>query len=288
MKSRDARGALIARFQEEAANSGAQAGRRAGRLTVVDMANLPIRPVSPANAVIVTGGFLSGLLIAFLLRVVFRKGWLRRRFVVAALAMGVAGMLLSMLVRDINLSLTHAGQDPIFWTNQFRSDASFMLPGATRADLDAIANEVTSRTSLAQIVQDPRLRLYASEQRTTPLEDVVQSMRNSISISRSIYQNRAFFSISFQYRDRFKAQQTLTALLNKFEEVADQRLPGAAPARPEPVIEILDQPSTPINPVKPNRYLISSTGGICGVFLAGIISLLRRRWKPAEKLSVNS
>jgi hypothetical protein len=197
--------------------------------------------------------------------------------------MGVGGMVLSLLARDINLFLTNSGQKSIFWTNQFRSDASFMLPGATPTDFDAITSEVMSRTSLAQIVHDPRLRLYASEQRTSPLEDVVQSMRRSVSIGRSIYQDRTFFSITFEYRDRFKAQQTLTALLGKFEEVADQRLSGAAPTRPVPAIEILDKASTPIDPVKPNRYLISGMGGVCGVFLAGIISLLRRRWSPPKQ-----
>ncbi len=289
VKARETVSALIARFQEEASNPGTQTEPRAAKMTVVDFPSLSVHPVSPSTRVIVAGGFLSGLLIAFLLRIVFRGGWIRRRFVAAALAMGAAGMVLSLVAREINLvSVTGPNQKSVFWNERFRSEASFVLPGATTADLNAIINEVTGRTSLAQIMQDPHLRLYASEQTTTPLEDVVESMRKSISMSLSIYQNRAFYSIAFEYRDRFRAQQALTVLLKKFEQVADQRLSGTAPAKPVPAIEILDRASAPIDPVKPNRYLIAGMGGVCGVFLAGIISLLRRRWKPATQMPASS
>lgn len=288
VKARQTAAALIARFQEEASNPGTLTGPRAGKMTVVDFPSLPISPVSPTNYVIVTGGFLSALLIALLLRTIFRGGWIRRRFVLAGLTMGVAGMILSLVARDINLiSVTGPGQKPIFWENHFRSNAIFMLPDATRDDVEAIENEALSRTSLAKILEDPRLHLYSSEQATTPLEDVVQSMRNSISITPQTKPG-AFLSIAFEYRDRFRAQQALTALLGKFEEVANQRLSAPMVTKPTPVIEILDRASTPIDPAKPNRYLIAGTGGICGVFLAGIISLLRRRWKPEQRISVNS
>ena len=286
VKARETVAALIASFQD-ASNSLTQAGPHTEKMCVVDTASLPIDPVSPTKTVVIIGGFLAGLLIAFLLRTISRGGWIRRRFAMAAFAMGVAGVILSLLARDINrISLTGPDQNSILWTNHYRSRASFRLFGAKGVDVAAIQNEALSRTSLAQIVKTPYLRLYSSEQATTPLEDVVQSMRKSISIDGSTYADGAFLSITFEYRDRFRAQQALTALLGKFEEVANQRLSAPMVTKPTPVIEILDRASTPIDPAKPNRYLIAGTGGICGVFLAGIISLLRRRWKPADSITI--
>src|ERR1700686_757935 len=39
-------------------------------------------------------------------------------------------------------------------------------------------NEILSRTSLSQIIQDPRLDLYKSDRAGKPLEDVIETMRN--------------------------------------------------------------------------------------------------------------
>jgi capsular polysaccharide biosynthesis protein len=288
-KARQAVAALVSGFQEEASNSAAQAGSRAGNMIVVDPASLPINPVSPTNIVIVAVGFLVGILLAFLLRMIFRGEWIRRRFALAACAIGLAGVIFALFAQAINrAAVTGSGQKPLLWTNHFRSRASFALHGATAAEADAITDKVLSRTSLVQIVEEPRLRLYASEQATTPLEDILQSMKNDISVERSVYQDGAFLTIAFEYRDRFKAQQALTALLAKFRETANQRLSAPAAVKPAPVIEILDRASTPIHPVKPNRYKIAGLGGIGGVFLAGIVSLLRRRWKPEPRVAVNS
>ena len=40
-------------------------------------------------------------------------------------------------------------------------------------------NEILSRTSLSKIIQDPRLDLYKSDRASKPLEDVIETMRNS-------------------------------------------------------------------------------------------------------------
>ena len=46
------------------------------------------------------------------------------------------------------------------------------------------------------------------------------------------------------------------------------------------VLDVLDNADIPVSPVKPNRYLIALTGSVFGIFLAAVISLIRRRWKP--------
>ncbi|HVV44420.1 MAG TPA: hypothetical protein VHC72_04420, partial [Bryobacteraceae bacterium] len=64
VKAQQTVAALTGRFQEEASNSALQAGSRAGKMTVLNIASLPVNPVSPTNVVIVTAGFLAGILIA--------------------------------------------------------------------------------------------------------------------------------------------------------------------------------------------------------------------------------
>jgi uncharacterized protein involved in exopolysaccharide biosynthesis len=85
-------------------------------------------------------------------------------------------------------------------------------------------NEILSRTSLSNIIQDPRLDLYKSDRASKPLEDVIETMRTRdikirIDALPGDGQRRASaFSISFSYPDRLKAQQTVQVLITKFTE----------------------------------------------------------------------
>ena len=82
--------------------------------------------------------------------------------------------------------------------------------------------EILSRTSLSNVIQDPRLDLYKSDRGSKPLEDVIEQMRNRdihIRIDSVPGGGRASaFSISFSYPDRMKAQQTVQALITKFQD----------------------------------------------------------------------
>jgi polysaccharide biosynthesis transport protein len=82
--------------------------------------------------------------------------------------------------------------------------------------------EILSRTSLSSIITDPRLDLYKEERASQPLEDVIETMRNQdihITIDSLPGERRASaFQISFQYRDRNKAHDTVQTLITKFQE----------------------------------------------------------------------
>jgi polysaccharide biosynthesis transport protein len=82
--------------------------------------------------------------------------------------------------------------------------------------------EILSRTSLSSIITDPRLDLYKEERASAPLEDVIETMRNQdihITIDSLPGERRASaFQISFQYRDRNKAHDTVQTLITKFQE----------------------------------------------------------------------
>jgi uncharacterized protein involved in exopolysaccharide biosynthesis len=84
-------------------------------------------------------------------------------------------------------------------------------------------NEIESRTSLSNIIQDPRLNLYKSELASKPLEDVIDMMRKDIHIKVDTLPGEgshraSAFSISFEYPDRIKARDTVQNLITKFQD----------------------------------------------------------------------
>jgi succinoglycan biosynthesis transport protein ExoP len=84
-------------------------------------------------------------------------------------------------------------------------------------------NEILSRTSLSNIIQDPRLDLYKSERASRPLEDVIEAMRKDIhihidSLPGDGFRKASAFSITFEYPDRAKAHDTVQALITKFQD----------------------------------------------------------------------
>ncbi len=84
--------------------------------------------------------------------------------------------------------------------------------------------QILSRTELSSIINDPRLLLYKEDLKTKPLEDVIEDMKKAIRIDivalpGAMGKRASAFDISFTYSDRFKAQQTVGILMNKFDEV---------------------------------------------------------------------
>ncbi|MDP9055133.1 MAG: hypothetical protein M3N93_12675 [Acidobacteriota bacterium] len=84
--------------------------------------------------------------------------------------------------------------------------------------------EILSRTSLSTLIQDPRLNLYPTERAKEPIEDVIEHMRTQDikiridSLAGEGSRRASAFSISFRYPDRLKAQQTVQALITKFDD----------------------------------------------------------------------
>ena len=97
-----------------------------------------------------------------------------------------------------------------------------------------LQTEILSRTSLSSIVQDPRLDLYKEDRARIPLEDVIERMRQDMQISRDAPANAGGdylpFHITFAYSDRIKAQETVMALMTKFQEanLTSQRMQAEA------------------------------------------------------------
>jgi hypothetical protein len=179
--------------------------------------------------------------------------------------------------------------------------------------------EILSRTSLSSIIQDPRLELYMSERATTPLEDVIEKMRQDLQITvETPGSNYLPFRVTFTYSDRLKAQQTVQALITKFMDsnLVRQLIPLHGTPRPtndqidrmeariaalekrlgmpsttaEPAdpdvrkaginLDVVDPPSLPDAPVYPDRVRFMATGFGTGIAVAMVIAVFRRRPPP--------
>jgi succinoglycan biosynthesis transport protein ExoP len=87
----------------------------------------------------------------------------------------------------------------------------------------SMEQEILSRTSLSQIIQDPRLDLYKTERAKEPLDDVIERMRTRYihikpeSTPGDTRGASAFF-ISFEYQDAVKARDTVQALVTRFTD----------------------------------------------------------------------
>jgi len=280
-KARQTAAALVDSFQKYIPDLPRHNAQYAGeRMIVLDNASLLAEPVWPTKTVLLGGGFLAGVLIAGILRAVLRAGWLRRWFVPFAAVAAITGMVVAIYGADLR-----------HWGNEYRSTARFVLRSPQSYRVTPLVAEMLSPESLSTIANDPRLRLYQWEMDEQPLEDVLRRMREHIAVT---YQpwgdgDGTEIGLTFDYPDAVKARQTMQIFIAKFEELADRRLERPVDtAVSAPWIEVLDRASAPQSPASPNRMLAATTGAGCGVFLAGVISLLRRRWKAERQIPADS
>jgi capsular polysaccharide biosynthesis protein len=109
-----------------------------------------------------------------------------------------------------------------------------------------MVTQIESRSELSSIINDPRLLLYKDELKTKPLDDVIEDMKNAISINfvsapGSVNRGAAAFDISFSYKDRFRAQQTVESLMTKFQEQNQNTQKGEQDATSGLVGDLLQQ-----------------------------------------------
>jgi hypothetical protein len=196
-------------------------------------------------------------------------------FLKLALALGVAGMLIGFgasylrkpqYVSKATLLMTPA---QLITAQDVTTQLSEMIQRE--------AQQALSRATLSAIIQDPRLDLYSDERRTTPLEDVIEQMRGDIRIDsmRLPVRGSVAFYMQFTYPDKVKAQQTVFALMNAFEEQNQKMQVGEQYRLHGYVLEVLDVASLPVTSVSPNRYQYASLGCLVGFLLAVVITVAR-------------
>jgi LPS O-antigen subunit length determinant protein (WzzB/FepE family) len=149
--------------------------------------------------------------------------------------------------------------------------------------LGELQQEVLSRTSLAQIIQQPALNLYPEDRKRVPLEDVVENMRNkALRIQAAPAQNGGVpaFLISFEYPDKFKAQAVVRELLASFFRQNRLERGDQGPSAAE-ILEVLDPANLPQRSFYPNRPMIVAAGLLGGAVLGLLVVLV---WRGAAWL----
>lgn len=199
-----------------------------------------------------------------------------------ALLLSVAGMLagwgISFLVTPTYMSTA---------TLQLTPKISDGTPQVLVERIREMEEEVLSRTSLSRIITDPQIDIYKEQRARQPFEDVIQTMRKQdVKMTIGDLPGRApVFTISFAYRDPKKARDTIRILITRFQEanLTQQRAPanlqGQRTAGEN--LDVLDPPSLPTHPAKPNHYFFASLGFGSGFMAALILVIFRRPVRPA-------
>lgn len=124
------------------------------------------------------------------------------------------------------------------WPDTFRSQAVMRIVPPTVSTtlvqpeqntrlferLNAMEQEILSRSSLSSIITQPALDLYKKERQQKTLDDIVTDMRNKdirilpMDVPGSNGKITTAFQISYQYIDRYKAQAVVRELVAKFTE----------------------------------------------------------------------
>ncbi len=131
--------------------------------------------------------------------------------------------------------------------------------------------DVLSRTSLAEIIRRPGLDLYKDERAEQPLEDIIQAMRDRYIRIVPLQAVRrddaaAAFEVSFQYRDREKAQ----AVTKELTERLIEKTKGGR-------MEVIEPASLPQRPSFLNRLTLVGAGLAVGLGI-GLVFLGAKRW----------
>jgi len=140
-----------------------------------------------------------------------------------ALLLSVAGMLAGWGVSFL-VTPTYISQATLqIESKQFSDSVSQTTTNQQLTErLGQMQQQILSRTSLASIITHPALDLYKEERARQPLEDVIEKMRTQdikITIDSLPGERRASaFTISFAYRDRTKAHDTVQTLITRFQE----------------------------------------------------------------------
>lgn len=281
-KARLVTATLVQKFADESFQQRLHDVAGKHNLSVVDEANLSIRPVFPDERVVLLVGCLLGALIPFAWPKLRRKTIATWGFPVLVIVLGFVGLLAANVAF---VFCAQGEQNPL--NLRYRSTATMLVQNGSPEQMQAIATAATSRTTLSSVINDRRLDLYKEQRKTQPLEDVIENMKRYLAITPS----GQYFAISFEYPDRFKAQQTVNAVMNRMDEMYKSTY-GGLPDEPvqtaDTVLKVIDEPSMPGLPVSPNRYVVAIKGGLAGLLAAAVIATIRRRWKPEAELPVDA
>ncbi len=153
-------------------------------------------------------------------------------------------------------------------------------PDAVDQDINAIAEEVLSRSSLVGIMM--REGLYQRERSSLPVEDIVQRMRREdIHIRAASADGSPAFTVAFAAADAASAQRVTGRLASAFIEKALESHAGAR-------WELRDGPGLPAHPDGPRLSRNMTMGLMAGILAGALFALFNglKVWKLAAALGV--
>lgn len=254
---------------------------------VLAAASLPVR-MQPRYFEFLAWGFATGTLLGFL--TVFVTRWPRHTKRVAAFAAAglVSALVVSWLIPHRYKSTAIMMLQPAVLTEN--PLAAIPSPTSSAEFLRQVEPRILSTDSLAGVIQDPRLSLYRRERGTESIGEVVREMRANLSITP--LNSGSAFSVSFTYPDRFKAQQTVVAMISRFYFLNQEKQRTAmrgmsfrqraiTERKAGEVLDVLDLPSLPVVAVFPNRWLFAAAGFGLGILIGAFTLRFRKPGTPA-------
>jgi uncharacterized protein involved in exopolysaccharide biosynthesis len=161
------------------------------------------------------GGDFIGQMPAILWQ---RRWWIVLPFLLGAVAAVAAALLLPPVYRSSAVMLVQSSQLP----NEVIGDAGTELIDRRIAQ---IREQITSRPDLVSLIE--RLGLYPREVRSDPLSEIVEQMRDSISLTPTVVNmpgNRSdertiAFELAFEYPEAAPAQAVVQTLMDRILEL---------------------------------------------------------------------
>ena len=257
----------------------------AGRIEVLEPANLVNQPVTKSRVRILWMGLVGGLVVGLVAAIGRRRPKAARRIAVFAAAGCAAGLAVAYLLpvtyissAVMRISLPVVPDTPT-GTATAPALAESLLP---------IQREILSRRNLAALIQRGSLNLYPKLRARKPLEEVIEKMRNED--LRITPVGDSAFRISYAYPDDAKAQLVVRAIITQFIELnvtamrarmkdlkGDDPLVKIQEYKAGVNLEVLDPASLPQRPAAPNRTVVTALGITAGLVFGALSLMLSAR-----------
>jgi len=255
---------------------------------VLSAASVPTT-IGPSRLLFPVWGFATGLILGMLIVSAIRWPRAARQLGGFAFAGCVLACAISFVIPSRYTSTAAMQISPA----QVTEDPWAPLPPATSAAefLRQIKPQILSFERLSSLIQDHRLNLYSQERADKKMGEVVGRMLGDLRIEPVLLPGAmgspVAFDISFTYSDRYKAQQTVQALMSVIDEQHQDDLRAMAVGKSAvyqmiqarkagEVLDVLDPANLPMHPDGVGRLVIAVVGLGVGL-LMGVIVLFRRR-----------
>ncbi len=198
------------------------------------------------------------------------KGALEMQITIGSLGKSAAvfGAACALVAGGVSLTLADVYRSLVL-IHVRTADGQPATLNAYRSQLTDVVESVLSQESLVAIME--KENLYQRERLNKPLEVVIQKMRQDVRI---VAKSADAIEVSFDGPDAVRAQQTTLDLAGKLIE--DNLRRATNYLGPGHRLEVLDKPSMPQRPVRPNRAGIMSFGLGVGILIGVVAAWVRR------------